>query len=92
MRCLLCDIQNDNGEELKNHYKHFHLVNKDNYFFKELFTTDTENRSSRPCDDCKIRFQSCRQKNHCFLAHHKQVGGANNHLPINVSKRSTITY
>ena len=62
MKCLPFDSQNDNDEELKNHYNHFHLVNEDNYLFKELFTTDTENRYSRPCDDCKIRFQSCTQK------------------------------
>ena len=89
MKCLPFDSQNDNDEELKNHYNHFHLVNEDNYLFKELFTTDTENRYSRRCDDCKIRFQSSRQKKKekkSFSVHHKQVRGVNNHLPINASK------
>lgn len=31
MRCLLYDFQNNNDEELKNHYKHYHLVNKGIY-------------------------------------------------------------
>ena len=43
-------------------------------------------------NDGKISFKVVDKKNHYFLAHHKQVGGANNHLPINVSKRSIITY
>ena len=42
MKCLLCDLQNYNNEELKNHPIHFHLIDKDNYFFKELFTKDVE--------------------------------------------------
>ena len=32
------------------------------------------------------------KKNHCFFVHREHVGGANNHLPINILKRSTITY
>ena len=33
-----------------------------------------------------------KKRNHCFLVHREQVGGANNHLPINVLKRSVITF
>ena len=72
---LLCNFQDKNDEELKNHQKYFHLVNKDNYFFKELFTADIENKYSGRCDNFKMFFQTCRKKNHCFLSHHKQVGG-----------------
>ena len=68
MRCLLCDFQNEHNEELRNHCQHFHLDNKDNYFFKELFNTDRENKYFSGCDDCKISFQSCRKKSQFFNA------------------------
>ena len=42
MKYLLCDLENNNDEKLKNHYIQFHLINKDNYFFKELFSLNTE--------------------------------------------------
>ena len=35
MKCLLCDLQNYNNEEFKNHPIHFHLI-------EELFTKDVE--------------------------------------------------
>ena len=53
MKCLLCDLENNNNnEELKNHLIHFHLIDKDNCFFKEFFTEDTENKYSRRCEEC----------------------------------------
>ena len=52
MKFLLCNFQNGNDEELKNRCKYFHLVNKENHFFQELFTVDVENKYSRRCDAC----------------------------------------
>ena len=66
MKCLLCGLENNNDEELKNHLIHFHLIDKDNYFFKELFTRDTENKYSRRCEECKKDFGSCRKKTIVF--------------------------
>ena len=92
MKCLLCNFQNPNNEELKNHYICFHQIKRDNYYFKELFLLDTENRYSRRSEESKIIFQSCTQKkNHCYLNKYAQVGGSNN-FPLNISKRSLITY
>ena len=62
MKCLLCGLENNNNEELKNHFIHFHLTDKDNYFFKEFFTRDTENKYSRRCEKCKKDSGSCRKK------------------------------
>ena len=68
-------------------------MEKSNYFFKELFSHDTESRYSKKCYECKIKFRSCRQKkNHSFLVHCAHFGGANTSLPINVLRRSVITY
>ena len=92
MKCLLCDLQTNYDEELKNHYISFHLINKDKYFFKEVFSIDIENRYLRHCEECKFYFGTCRiKKNQCFLSHYQQSGGLNN-LLLNISKRSLITY
>ena len=67
MKCLLCDLQNYNDKELKNHYIYFHLINKDNYFFKELFSIDTESRYLKRCEKCKYYFGTCRIKKSQFF-------------------------
>ena len=90
MKCLLYDLQNNNDEELKNHCIYFHLINKDNYFFKELFSIDAENRYSRLCEECKFYFDTWRIKKSLFFIA-LQSGGLNS-LPLNISKRSLITY
>ena len=67
MKCLLCNLKNDNDEELKNHFIYFHLINKDNYYFKELFNKDFENKYSKRYEECDLTFDTCRKKkNHCF--------------------------
>ena len=92
MKCLLCNFQNPNDEELKKHFIAYHFVDKDNYFFKELFSHNTKSRYSKNFDECKIKFRSCRQKkNHSFSVHRAQFGGAITSLPINVIWRSIIT-
>ena len=92
MKCLLCDLKNNDDVELKNHYLHFHLIDKNNHFFKELFSTDTANKYSNRCEECRMLLDTCRKKkNHCFLKHYVQSGGSNN-FPWNILKRSIITY
>ena len=63
------------------------------YFFKELFSRNNKSRYSKNCDECKIKFRSCGQKkNQSFLVHRAQFRGAITSLPINVLRRSIITY
>ena len=76
---------------MKNHLIHFHLTDKDNYFFKELLTKDVENKYSRRCEECKKDFSSCRKKNHSFLSRYSQ-SGRSIIRSLNISKRSSITY
>ena len=52
MKCLLCNIENDNDEVLKDQYINFHSIEKDNYFFKKLFTPDFDNKYSKRCMEC----------------------------------------
>ena len=72
------------------HVLHFLL---EFYFFKELFSCSNKSRYSKNCDECKIKFRSCGQKkNQSFLVHRAQFRGAITSLPINVLRRSIITY
>ena len=92
MKCLLPDLKNNDDVELKNHYIHFHLIDKNNYFFKELLSTDLANRYLNRSGECKMLFDTCRKKkSHCFLKHYAQSSGSNN-FPLNNLKRSIITY
>ena len=90
MKCLLCDLENDNDEELKNHCIYFHLIENDNYYFSELFNKDFENKYSKRCMECNnLSFDTCRKKkNHCFLLHYKQSGGSLKSL--NISRRGNV--
>ena len=91
MRCLICN-ENVNVEIFKNCYQYHLSVNKNNYFFKELFLPD-DNRKN--CDECHIRFKTCRQRrNHNFLFHRNQQvsGRLNQPHPINVLRRGPLIY
>ena len=80
----------DDEEELKNHFTYFHLINKDNYYFKELLTKDFENKYSKKCEECDLTFDTCRKKkNHCLLLHYKESCGSNIR-PLNILRRSNI--
>ena len=95
MRCFTCYYRSPEVEIAKNYYIFYHLINKSNCFFKELFLPDTENVHSKRCDECQMKFKNCRQKkNYSFLVHREQqVGGSTNQqLPQNILGRGVITY
>ena len=80
--------------ELKKHYVDFHGIEKSNPYFLELFQPDTLDRK---CKKCCVAFGSSRlKKNHMFLYHYNQTGGAgnrlNNDLPFNILRRGQIVY
>ena len=76
-------------ETLKMHYIWHHSINENNFFFRELFSSDT---NSKRRDDCKMDFKSCRLKKN--LLHYNQVVGSrmNWQLPINVLRRGSTIY
>ena len=78
MKCLLCNVENNNDEVLKDHCINFQSVEKDNYFFKELFTPDFDNKYSKRCMECgALSFDTCRKKKESLLLlHYKQSGGS----------------
>ena len=91
MRCLICN-ENFDVEILKNHNQYHHSVNKNNYFFKELFLPDDIRQN---CDMCYIHFKNCRQRiNHNFLFYRNQQIGVrlNQSHPRNVLRGGPIIY
>ena len=62
---------------------YFHLIDKNNYFFKELFSIDALNRYLIRYEECRTLFGTCRKKkNHC---------GSSN-FPLNVLQRRKKSY
>lgn len=87
MNCLLCDLKIENDKVLKDHYKNIHLIEQDNYYFKELLTPDFNNKYSKSCVECEgLLFETCRKKEPLFLLHYKQLGRSLA-LPLNISRR-----
>ena len=88
---LICN-ENFDVEILKNHNQYHHSVNKNNYFFKELFLPDDIRQN---CDMCYIHFKNCRQRiNHNFLFYRNQQIGVrlNQSHPRNVLRGGPIIY
>ena len=78
-------------EILRKHYISYHLINENNYYFKQLFLPS---KYSNECDRCNIEFKNCMvKKNHEFIYHYHQVGGRQviDQLPMNVIKLGPIT-
>lgn len=89
MKCLLCDLENDNDEELKNHYTYLHLIEKNNYYFNELFTQDFESKYSERYVECNnLSFDTFREKKKESLFFIKQSSGSLK--PLNISRRGNV--
>ena len=88
MKCLLCNVEDDNDEVLKDHYINFHSIVKDNYFFKELFTPDFDKYSKR-CIECGgLSFETSRKRTIVFCCIKKHSGGSLA-LPLNIQEEAT---
>ena len=52
-------------ETLRTHYIWQHSINENDYFFKDLFSSDNNLKS---CDKCMMEFKNCRvKKKHVFV-------------------------
>lgn len=83
MKCLLCNFQNDNDEQLKNHYKNFIWLIKTIIFLRNCLLRTLKINTQGIVIIAKCKFKRVEKKSLC-LSHHKQVGRANNDLPINI--------
>lgn len=74
MECLLCHFQS-NVSDLKNHYRNYNLIDPNIEHFLNLSVPDY--LEDDKCFECLVRFHNSRKKkNHMFLVHYNQKGGA----------------
>ena len=93
MECILCHLSFSVVPELKKHYVEFHGVGQSNSYFLDLFKPDTLDRKCKKC--CLMLNSNRMKKNHMFLFHYNQAGGARkrlNDLPLNLLRREQIVY
>ena len=79
---------------LKKHYVNYHAVNEDDFFFKNLSTSDTLDKK---CKICRVNFDTARMaEKHMFLYHYgtkPHIGSARvSDLLLNINRRGPITY
>ena len=85
--CLLCDFQNNNDEESKNHYQHFHWSTKTIIFLRNYLPPMQKIDTQGAAIIVKFIFKVVDKKNHGFVNTSQKVGEANNHLPMNVLQK-----
>ena len=92
MECLFCYFRSS-VSDVKDHYRNYHLIDSTDGHFLNLFRPDY--LEDDKCFECSLRFiNSRKKKNHMFLVHYNQKGGAraNTNFPLNILKRDSITY
>ena len=71
MKCLLCQYENNEKKELKEHYLKYHNVDENNLFFKKLIDQKNNVIHGRKCDYCD-EFVFSNKVNHDFLKHYEK--------------------
>ena len=68
MRCVLCQYDNNQLNDLKEHYIQKHNVNKDNVFFKKLINQNENVLQWKKCNFCDEFV--LKKADHNFLKHY----------------------
>lgn len=96
IKCLPCRLHFLRENVLKKHYFNHYFINEEDAHFKDLFLSDTVDKTYRIC---RSTFNTARsKKEHMFLFHYgtrQQEGGrgpGTSNLPISVLRRGPITY
>ena len=71
MKCLLCQYENNEKKELKEHYLKYHNVDENNLFFKKLIDQKNNVIHGRKCKYCG-KFVFSNKVNHDFLKHYEK--------------------
>ena len=87
MKCLLCNYENNNKEQLKEHYKN-HNVDQNNVFFKKVINQNQKVViHRRKCSYCN-EFVFINKADHDFLKHYGKgfanVNDDNDDKPVNI--------
>ena len=69
MNCLLCQYENNQKEELREHYIKYHNVDENNLFFKKLIDQKNNTIYRKLCKYCG-KFVFSNKVNHDFLKHY----------------------
>ena len=71
MKCLLCNFQANDSNDVKKHYLDFHNVDRNNRFFIKQFQKQNNVFNGKKCLRCSEFLPNSRFKvNHDFLVHH----------------------
>ena len=94
MKCLLCEFNTNDKNELKSHYLKYHNVDKNNLFFKKLIDQRNNVIHGRKCKNCN-EFIFSNKTVHDFLKHYnrgfeKELIDFSVDKPINITKIGDI--
>ena len=71
MKCLLCNFNAKDKNEIKNHYINFHNVDKDNKYFRRLIEKKNNVFTGKKCSKCDDFIPTTGFKiSHDFLKHY----------------------
>ena len=91
MKCLLCNFQSNNQNEVRNHYIHFHRVDSKNEFFKKIFAEEKNVFYRKRCLRCQEYLPTSRFKiSHNFLKHYNDSETVVDNKPITVTEVSAV--
>ena len=91
MKCLLCNFENNEIEQLKEHYLKYHNVDENNLFFKKLINQKKKNViHRRKCNYCND-FVFLNKADHDFLKHYKRGIGFGSDGDADLDKPVTVT-
>ena len=92
MKCLLCNYENNEIEELKEHYFKYHNVDENNYFFKKLIDQKEKNViHCKKCNYCK-EFVYLNKASHDFLKHYGKGLSIDGNVDGDLDKPVNISY
>ena len=87
MKCLLCNFQSNDQNEVRNHYINFHRVDSKKKFFKKTFAEDKNVFYRKRCLRCQDYLLTSRFKiYHNVLKHYNDDETVVDNKPIIVTK------
>ena len=90
MKCLLCEFNTNDKNQLKNHYLKYHNVDKNNLFFKKLIDQKSNVIHGRKCKNCND-FIFSNKTVHDFLKHYDRGFMEKESIDFNVDKPINVT-
>ena len=90
MKCLLCEFNTNDKNQLKSHYLKYHNVDKNNLFFKKLIDQKSNVIHGRKCKNCND-FIFSNKTVYDFLKHYDRGFMEKESIDFNVDKPINVT-